>query len=53
MGVRVLFDPEAPYESRLPPWREVIDALPVQADASRVSRRARFGRYFTTITTTG
>jgi hypothetical protein len=21
MGVRVLFDPDAPYERRLPPWR--------------------------------
>lgn len=29
MGVRVLFDPEAPYERRLPPWREVVAALPV------------------------
>lgn len=28
MGVRVLFDPDAPYERRLPPWREVIAALP-------------------------
>jgi hypothetical protein len=28
MGVRVLFDPDAPYERRLPPWSEVIDALP-------------------------
>jgi hypothetical protein len=33
-GVRVLFDPGAPYERRLPPWREVIDALPVKADAA-------------------
>jgi phosphopantothenoylcysteine synthetase/decarboxylase len=33
MGVRVLFDPEAPYERRLPPWREVVDALPVRAGA--------------------
>ena len=31
MGVRVLFDPETPYQRRLPPWREVIDALPVKA----------------------
>lgn len=29
MGVRVLFDPDAPYERRLPPWREVVAALPV------------------------
>jgi len=28
MGVRVLFDPDAPYERRLPTWREVIAALP-------------------------
>jgi phosphopantothenoylcysteine synthetase/decarboxylase len=34
MGVRVLFDPDAPYERRLPPWREVIDALPVKAGAA-------------------
>jgi phosphopantothenoylcysteine synthetase/decarboxylase len=33
MGVRVLFDPDAPYESRLPSWSEVIEALPAQADA--------------------
>ena len=31
MGVRVLFDPDAPYERRLPPWREVVEALPVLA----------------------
>jgi len=34
MSVRVLFDPDAPYERRLPPWREVIDALPVKAGAA-------------------
>jgi phosphopantothenoylcysteine synthetase/decarboxylase len=28
MGVRVLFDADAPNERRLPPWREVIAALP-------------------------
>ena len=33
MGLRVLFDSDAPYERRLPPWSEVIDALPVRADA--------------------
>jgi hypothetical protein len=33
MGVRVLFDPDAPYERRLPPWSEVIEALPVRAGA--------------------
>jgi len=31
MGVRVLFDPDAPYERRLPPWSEVVAALPVLA----------------------
>jgi phosphopantothenoylcysteine synthetase/decarboxylase len=31
MGVRVLFDPDAPYERRLPPWAEVVAALPVPA----------------------
>ncbi len=30
MGVRVLFDPDAPYERRLPPWREVVAALPLR-----------------------
>jgi phosphopantothenoylcysteine synthetase/decarboxylase len=34
MGVRVLFDPDAPYERRLPPWSEVIDALPVRPGTS-------------------
>lgn len=34
MGVRVLFNPDAPYERRLPPWREVIGALPVKAGAA-------------------
>jgi hypothetical protein len=33
-GLRVLFDPDAPYERRLPPWREVIDALPIRAGAA-------------------
>jgi len=33
MGVRVLFDPDAPYERRLPPWSEVVAALPVLAAA--------------------
>ena len=31
MGVRVLCDPDAPYERRLPPWNEVVAALPVAA----------------------
>jgi len=30
MGVRVLFDPDAPYERRLPPWNEVVAALPLR-----------------------
>lgn len=34
MSVRVLFDPDAPYERRLPPWREVVAALPVAATVS-------------------
>jgi phosphopantothenoylcysteine synthetase/decarboxylase len=33
MGVRVLFDPGAPYGRRLPPWRDVISALPVMTAA--------------------
>jgi phosphopantothenoylcysteine synthetase/decarboxylase len=33
MGVLVLFDPDAPYERRLPSWSQVIDALPVRAGA--------------------
>ncbi len=33
MGVRVLFDPDAPYERRLPPRREVVDALAVRSGA--------------------
>jgi phosphopantothenoylcysteine synthetase/decarboxylase len=28
MGIGVLFDPDAPYEQRLPSWSEVIAALP-------------------------
>lgn len=28
MGVRVLFDPDAPADRRLPPWREVLAAFP-------------------------
>ena len=31
VGVRVLFDPGAPYEQRLPPWSEVTAALPARA----------------------
>jgi phosphopantothenoylcysteine synthetase/decarboxylase len=33
MGVRVLFDPDAPYERRLPSWSEVTAALPAGARA--------------------
>jgi phosphopantothenoylcysteine synthetase/decarboxylase len=35
MGATVLFDPDAPYERRLPPWTEVIAALPAPAGVSR------------------
>lgn len=31
MGVTVVFDPDAPYERRLPPWRQVVAALPAKA----------------------
>ncbi len=31
MGVRVLFDPDAPYEARLPSWDRVTAALPAAA----------------------
>jgi len=31
MGMRVLFDSDAPYERKLPPWSEVVDALPIGA----------------------
>lgn len=33
MGVHVLFDPDAPYERRLPPWRDVVSALPILTTA--------------------
>jgi phosphopantothenoylcysteine synthetase/decarboxylase len=32
MGVRVVFDPDAPYEARLPSWAEVTAALPVATE---------------------
>jgi phosphopantothenoylcysteine synthetase/decarboxylase len=32
-GVNVLFDPAAPYERRLPAWRDVVAALSAQAGA--------------------
>lgn len=32
MGVRVVFDPDAPYEARLPSWAEVTAALPVTTE---------------------
>jgi phosphopantothenoylcysteine synthetase/decarboxylase len=31
MGVRVLFEPAAPYERRMPPWADVVAALPLRA----------------------
>lgn len=31
MGVQILFDPAAPYESRLPSWAKVTAALPAAA----------------------
>jgi phosphopantothenoylcysteine synthetase/decarboxylase len=31
LGVTVLFHPDAPYERRLPPWSEVVAALPAKA----------------------
>ena len=37
MRVRVLFDPDAPYERRLPPWSEVVAALPVAAGRAAAS----------------
>jgi phosphopantothenoylcysteine synthetase/decarboxylase len=33
MGVTVLFDPDAPDERRLPPWRDVVAALPTRVAA--------------------
>jgi hypothetical protein len=37
MGVRVLFDADAPYERRMPPWSEVVAALrPVSAGRRHV-----------------
>jgi phosphopantothenoylcysteine synthetase/decarboxylase len=33
MGMQVLFNPDAPYERRLPPWSEVVAALPALATA--------------------
>jgi phosphopantothenoylcysteine synthetase/decarboxylase len=32
-GVNILFDPAAPYERRLPAWRDVVAALPAQTGA--------------------
>jgi phosphopantothenoylcysteine synthetase/decarboxylase len=31
MGVRVLYDPDAPYERRMPPWADVVASLPEEA----------------------
>lgn len=33
MGAEVLFDPDAPYERRLPPWQDVVATLPTQIPA--------------------
>lgn len=33
MGIRVLFDPRAPYGKRMPPWSDVVAALPILARA--------------------
>jgi phosphopantothenoylcysteine synthetase/decarboxylase len=33
MGMRVIFDPDAPYERRMPPWRDIVAALPAAAPA--------------------
>jgi phosphopantothenoylcysteine synthetase/decarboxylase len=33
MDVRVMFDPDAPYERRLPSWTDVVAALPVRTTA--------------------
>jgi phosphopantothenoylcysteine synthetase/decarboxylase len=43
MGVRVLFDPDAPYERRLPPWSEVVAALPAAAERAASGARHRAG----------
>jgi hypothetical protein len=37
MGVRVLFDPDAPYESRLPSWAEVTAAISRGGTCSRAA----------------
>jgi phosphopantothenoylcysteine synthetase/decarboxylase len=37
MGITVLFDPDAPYERRLPPWSEVVSALPALAGRGAAS----------------
>lgn len=31
MGIRVMFDPDAPYERRLPAWEDIAAALPAPA----------------------
>lgn len=33
MGIKVLYDAGAPYDRRLPSWREVVAALPVESAA--------------------
>jgi phosphopantothenoylcysteine synthetase/decarboxylase len=34
MGMRVVFDEDAPYNHRMPPWRDVVTALPTPEAAS-------------------
>ena len=31
MGMQVIFDADAPYEHRMPPWRDIVAALPTVA----------------------
>ena len=38
MGVRVIFDPAAPYERRLPPWSEVVASLPQECSQDEEDR---------------
>jgi phosphopantothenoylcysteine synthetase/decarboxylase len=33
MGIQVIFDPDAPYERRMPSWLDVVAALPEAASA--------------------
>ncbi|MUL42336.1 flavoprotein [Streptomonospora sp. PA3] len=38
MGARVLYDPEAPADDRLPPWRDVLDAVDAAARGGAAGR---------------